>query len=102
LYEVGQIPEDSNHAGPDRQSLRQYAVIAIDEAGTPVHGAGAGRAALWPRLTSCRATTAPSNPPLVSCNLFASGRDEKLYCTGDWVTSMRTENFFVDRDAKIT
>ena len=87
-YEVGQIPENQTTPVPIGKACANMAVIAIDEAGKPVlepkqegllYARGSNVMQGYYGRPSESAACFISNP-------LASGRDEKLYCTGDWVT----------------
>src|SRR5438552_13887613 len=73
------------------------AVIAIDEAGKRVAAPGEARL-LDPRCSNVMqgyyGRPAESAASFIS-NPFAPGRDEKLYCTGDWVTLDEEGNFLL-------
>jgi amino acid adenylation domain-containing protein len=96
-YEVGQIPENQTTPIPIGKACANMAVIAIDEAGRRVLAPGeegllyAGGSNVMQGYYGRPSESAAcfiSNP-------FASGRDEKLYCTGDWVTIDEKGNFLL-------
>jgi acyl-coenzyme A synthetase/AMP-(fatty) acid ligase len=96
-YEVGQIPENQTTPVPIGKACANMAVIAIDEAGTPVlepgqegllYGRGSNVMQGYYGRLSESAACFISNP-------FVSGRDEKLYCTGDWVTIDQNGDFLL-------
>ena len=96
-YEVGQIPENQTTPVPIGKACANMAVIAIDEAGTPVlepgqegllYGRGSNVMQGYYGRPSESAACFISNP-------FVSGRDEKLYCTGDWVTIDENGDFLL-------
>jgi amino acid adenylation domain-containing protein len=87
-YEVGQIPEDQTTPVPIGKACANMAVIAIDEAGMPVLEPGK-EGLLYGRGSNVMQGYYGRPSESAACfiaNPFASGRDEKLYCTGDWVT----------------
>ena len=96
-YEVGQIPENQTTPIPIGKACANMEVIAIDEA---------GRSVVAPReegLLYARGSNVMEGyygRPLESAacfisNPFAPGRDEKLYCTGDWVTIDENGDFLL-------
>jgi amino acid adenylation domain-containing protein len=87
-YEVGQIPENQTIPVPIGKACANMAVIAIDEAGRPVFTAGQ-EGLLYARGSNVMQGYYGRLSESAACfisNPLASGRDEKLYCTGDWVT----------------
>jgi amino acid adenylation domain-containing protein len=87
-YEVGQIPENQTTPVPIGKACANMAAIAIDEAGTPVLKPGQ-EGLLYGRGSNVMQGYYGRPSESAACfiaNPFASGRDEKLYCTGDWVT----------------
>src|SRR5438552_9582599 len=87
-YEVGQIPESQTTPIPIGKACANMAVIAIDEAGRPVLAPGK-QGLLYVRGSNVMQGYYGRPSESAACfisNPFASGRDEKLYCTGDWVT----------------
>ncbi len=87
-YEVGQIPENQTTPIPIGKACANMTVVAIDEAGRRVvapgeegllYACGSNVMQGYYGRPSESAACFISNP-------FAPGRDEKLYCTGDWVT----------------
>ncbi|HEY4273458.1 MAG TPA: amino acid adenylation domain-containing protein [Candidatus Udaeobacter sp.] len=86
-YEVGQIPENQTTPVPIGKACANMAVIAIDEAGRPVLAPGQ-EGLLYVRGSNVMQGYYGRMSESAACfisNSFASGRDEKLYCTGDWV-----------------
>jgi len=99
-YEVGSIPENQTTPIPIGKACANMAVIAIDEAGRRVARPGE-EGLLYARgsnvMQGYYGRPAESAASFIS-NPFAPGRDEKLYCTGDWVTLDEKGNFlFVGR-----
>ncbi len=87
-YEVGQIPENQTTPIPIGKACANMAVIAIDEAGRRVLAPGE-QGLLYARGSNVMQGYYGRPSESAACfisNPFASGRDEKLYCTGDWVT----------------
>jgi amino acid adenylation domain-containing protein len=87
-YEVGQIPEDQTTPIPIGRVCANMEVIAIDEAGSRVLVPGK-EGLLYVRGSNVMQGYYGRSSESAACfigNPFASGRDEKLYCTGDWVT----------------
>ncbi len=87
-YEVGQIPENQTTPVPIGKACANMAVIAIDEAGRPVLAPGQ-EGLLYARGSNVMQGYYGRPSESAACfisNPFAPGRDEKLYCTGDWVT----------------
>jgi len=87
-YEVGQIPENQTTPVPIGKACANMAVMAIDEAGRPVLAPGK-EGLLYVRGSNVMQGYYGRPSESAACfiiNPFASGRDEKLYCTGDWVT----------------
>src|SRR5215813_6698492 len=87
-YEVGQIPENQTTPVPIGKACANMAVIAIDEAGRPVLAPGK-EGLLYVRGSNVMQGYYGRPSESAACfiaNPFATGRDEKLYCTGDWVT----------------
>jgi len=87
-YEVGQIPENQTTPVPIGKACANMAVIAIDEAGRPVFTPGR-EGLLYARGSNVMQGYYGRLSESAACfisNPLASGRDEKLYCTGDWVT----------------
>jgi amino acid adenylation domain-containing protein len=87
-YEVGEIPENQTTPVPIGKACANMEVIAIDETGRRVLAPGE-EGLLYARgsnvMQGYYARPAESTGSFIS-NPFASGRDERLYCTGDWVT----------------
>jgi len=87
-YEVGEIPEDRTTPVPIGKECANMEVIAIDEAGKRIVTPGE-EGLLYARgsnvMQGYYARPSESAACFIS-NPFASGRDERLYCTGDWVT----------------
>src|SRR5437660_2159572 len=94
-YEVGQIPENQTTPIPIGKACANMAVIAIDEAGRRVATPGE-EGLLFARgsnvMQGYYGRPAESAASFIS-NPFAPGRDEKLYCTGDWVTLDEEGNY---------
>jgi len=87
-YEVGQIPESQTTPIPIGKACANMAVIAIDDAGRRVLAPGE-EGLLYARGSNVMQGYYGRQSESAACfisNPFASGRDEKLYCTGDWVT----------------
>ena len=87
-YEVGQVPENQTAPVPIGKACANMAVIAIDEAGSPVLAPG-HEGLLYARGSNVMQGYYGRPSESAACfitNPFASGRNEKLYCTGDWVT----------------
>jgi amino acid adenylation domain-containing protein len=87
-YEVGQIPENQTTPIPIGKACANMAVVAIDEAGRRVITPGE-EGLLYARGSNVMQGYYGRPSESAACfisNAFASGRDEKLYCTGDWVT----------------
>jgi amino acid adenylation domain-containing protein len=87
-YEVGQIPEDQTTPIPIGKACANMTVIAIDEAGRRVVAPGE-EGLLYARGSNVMQGYYGRPSESAACfisNPFAPGRDEKLYCTGDWVT----------------
>jgi amino acid adenylation domain-containing protein len=96
-YEVGQIPENQTTPVPIGKACANMAVIAIDEAGEPVLGPGK-EGLLYARGSNVMQGYYGRPSESAACfisNPFASGRDEKLYCTGDWVTIDENGDFLL-------
>ncbi len=87
-YEVEPIAEDDNRPIPIGKACANTEVFAIDEQGQKVTRPG------QEGLLYARGSTVmqgyygrPQDTERVFMrNPFATGRDEKIYCTGDWVT----------------
>lgn len=96
-YEVGPIPENQTTPIPIGKACANMAVIAIDEAGRRVAAPGE-EGLLYARgsnvMQGYYGRPAESAASFIS-NPFAPGRDEKLYCTGDWVTLDEEGNFLL-------
>ncbi len=87
-YEVGQIPENQTTPVPIGKACTNMEVIAINEAGKRVLAPGQ-EGLLYARGSNVMQGYYGRPSESAACfisNPFASGRDEKLYCTGDWVT----------------
>ena len=87
-YEVGQIPENQTTPIPIGKACANMTVIAIDEAGRRVIAPGE-EGLLYARGSNVMQGYYGRPSESAACftsNPFAPGRDEKLYCTGDWVT----------------
>ena len=87
-YEVGQIPENKTTPIPIGKACANMAVTAIDEAGRRVVAPGQ-EGLLYVRGSNVMQGYYGRSSESAACfigNPFAPGRDEKLYCTGDWVT----------------
>ncbi len=96
-YEVGQIPENQSTPVPIGKACANMAVIAIDEAGTPVLEPGR-EGLLYGRGSNVMQGYYGRPSESAACfiaNPFVSGRDEKLYCTGDWVTIDENGDFLL-------
>jgi amino acid adenylation domain-containing protein len=96
-YEVGQIPENQTTPVPIGKACANMAVIAIDEAGRPVLAPGQ-EGLLYVRGSNVMQGYYGRPSESAACfigNPFASGRDEKLYCTGDWVTIDEKRDFLL-------
>ncbi len=96
-YEVGQIPENQTTPVPIGKACANMAVIAIDEAGRPVLAPGK-EGLLYARGSNVMQGYYGRPSESAACfisNPFASGRDEKLYCTGDWVTIDENGDFLL-------
>ncbi|HEY3660060.1 MAG TPA: amino acid adenylation domain-containing protein, partial [Candidatus Udaeobacter sp.] len=96
-YEVGQIPENQTTPVPIGKACANMAVIAIDEAGRPVLAPGQ-EGLLYARGSNVMQGYYGRPSESAACfisNPFASGRDEKLYCTGDWVIIDEKGNFLL-------
>jgi amino acid adenylation domain-containing protein len=96
-YEVGQIPDDQTTPVPIGKACANMEVIAIDEAGRRVVEPGQ-KGLLYARgsnvMQGYYGLPSESSGCFIS-NPFASGREEKLYCTGDWVTLDENGNFLL-------
>jgi L-proline---[L-prolyl-carrier protein] ligase len=87
-YEVGQIPENQTTPVPIGKACANMAVVAIDEAGRPVLAPGQ-EGLLYARGSNVMQGYYGRPSESAACfisNPLAPGRDEKMYCTGDWVT----------------
>jgi len=96
-YEVGQIPENQATPVPIGKACANMAVMAIDEAGRPVLAPGE-EGLLYVRGSNVMQGYYGRPSESAACfitNPFASGRDEKLYCTGDWVTLDENGDFLL-------
>ena len=96
-YEVGQIPENQTTPIPIGKACANMAVIAIDEAGRRVLAPGE-EGLLYARGSNVMQGYYGRPSESAACfisNPFAPGRDEKLYCTGDWVTLDENGNFLL-------
>ncbi len=96
-YEVGQIPENQTTPMPIGKACANMAVIAINEAGRRVLAPGE-EGLLYARGSNVMQGYYGRPSESAACfisNPFASGRDEKLYCTGDWVTIDEKGNFLL-------
>jgi amino acid adenylation domain-containing protein len=96
-YEVGQIRENQTTPIPIGKACANMAVIAIDEAGRRVLAPGE-EGLLYARGSNVMQGYYGRPSESAACfisNPFASGRDEKLYCTGDWVTIDEKGNFLL-------
>ena len=96
-YEVGQIAENQTTPIPIGKACANMAVIAIDEAGRPVLAPGK-EGLLYVRGSNVMQGYYGRPSESAACfitNPFTSGRDEKLYCTGDWVTIDENGNFLL-------
>ena len=86
-YEVGQIPENQTTPVPIGRACANMEVIPIDQAGRRVLAPGQ-EGLLYARGSNVMQGYYGRMSESAACfisNPFASGRDEKLYCTGDWV-----------------
>jgi L-proline---[L-prolyl-carrier protein] ligase len=96
-YEVGQIPESQTKPVPIGKACANMTVIAIDETGRRVVTPGE-EGLLYARgsnvMQGYYGRPSESAASFVS-NPFATGRDEKLYCTGDWVTLNENGDFLL-------
>jgi amino acid adenylation domain-containing protein len=96
-YEVGQIPEAQTTPVPIGKACVNMAVIAIDDAGKPVLAPGK-EGLLYARGSNVMQGYYGRPSVSAACfisNPFASGREEKLYCTGDWVTIDENGDFLL-------
>ena len=96
-YEVGQVPENQTTPIPIGKACANMAVIAIDEAGRRVLAPGE-EGLLYARGSNVMQGYYGRPSESAACfisNPFAPGRDEKLYCTGDWVTLDENGNFLL-------
>jgi len=96
-YEVGQIPKNQTTPIPIGRACINMEVIAIDEAGRPVLAPGQ-EGLLYARGSNVMQGYYGRPSESAACfigNPFASGRDEKLYCTGDWVTIDENGDFLL-------
>ena len=96
-YEVGQIPENQTTPVPIGKACANMAVIAIDEAGKRVLAPGQ-EGLLYARGSNVMQGYYGRPSESAACfisNPFVSGRDEKLYCTGDWVTIDENGDFLL-------
>ena len=87
-YEVGQIPENQTTPVPIGKACANMGVIAIDKAGRRVVAPNE-EGMLYARGSNVMQGYYGRPSESAACfisNPFASGRDERLYCTGDWVT----------------
>jgi L-proline---[L-prolyl-carrier protein] ligase len=87
-YEVGQIPEDQTAPVPIGKACANMSVIAIDETGRRIVVPGK-QGLLYVRGSNVMQGYYGRPTESAACfisNPFAPGREEKLYCTGDWVT----------------
>jgi L-proline---[L-prolyl-carrier protein] ligase len=96
-YEVGEIPEDQTTPVPIGKACSNMEVIAIDEIGRRVLAPGQ-EGLLYARGSNVMQGYYGRPSESAACfisNPFASGRHEKLYCTGDWVTIDEKDNFLL-------
>ena len=87
-YEVGQIPENQTTPVPIGKACANMGVIAIDEDGRRIV-APREEGLLYARGSNVMQGYYGRPSESAACfisNPFASGRDQRLYCTGDWVT----------------
>ncbi len=96
-HDVCRIPEDQTTPVPIGRACANMAVIAIDEAGRRVVAPGQ-EGLLYARGSNVMQGYFGRPSESAACfisNPFAPGRDEKLYCTGDWVTVDEQGNFLL-------
>jgi amino acid adenylation domain-containing protein len=96
-FEVGLIPENQTTPVPIGKACANMAVIAIDEVGRSVVAPGE-EGLLYARGSNVMQGYYGRPSESAACfisNPFAPGRDEKLYCTGDWVTLDENGNFLL-------
>ncbi|MEO5717166.1 MAG: amino acid adenylation domain-containing protein [Chthoniobacterales bacterium] len=99
-YEVAPLAADATATIPIGKACTNTELIAIDEAGERVTGPGK-EGLLYARGSTVMQgyygrpeNTAAAFMP----HSFSEGREEKLYCTGDWVTLDENDNYlFVGR-----
>ncbi|HXX41044.1 MAG TPA: amino acid adenylation domain-containing protein [Chthoniobacterales bacterium] len=96
-YEVGQIPENQTTPVPIGKPCANMTVIAMDEVGRQVVAPGE-EGMLYARGSNVMQGYYGRPSESAACfisNPFAPGRDEKLYCTGDWVTLDENGDFLL-------
>jgi amino acid adenylation domain-containing protein len=96
-YEVGEIPENQTTPIPIGKACANMMVIAIDEVGRHVVAPG-HEGLLYARGSNVMQGYYGRPSESAACfisNPFASGRDEKLYCTGDWVALDENGDFLL-------
>jgi L-proline---[L-prolyl-carrier protein] ligase len=96
-YEVNQIPEDQTMPIPIGKACANMDVMAIDEAGGRVVAPGQ-KGLLYVRGSNVMQGYYGRPSESAACfisNPFAPGREENLYCTGDWVTLDENGNFLL-------
>jgi L-proline---[L-prolyl-carrier protein] ligase len=96
-YEVGQISDNQTTPVPIGKACANMEVIAIDEGGRRVVAPGE-EGLLYARGSNVMQGYYGRPSESAACfisNPFAPGRDEKLYCTGDWVTLDENGNFLL-------
>src|SRR5262245_22666531 len=96
-YEVGQIPENQTTPVPIGKACTNMEVIPIDQAGKRVLAPGQ-EGLLYARGSNVMQGYYGRPSESAACfigNPFAPGRDEKLYCTGDWVTINEKGDFLL-------
>lgn len=96
-YEVGAISEDQTAPVPIGKACANMTVIAIDEAGKRVVAPGE-EGMLYARGSNVMQGYYGRPSESAACFIsspFAPGRDEKLYCTGDWVTLDNNQDFLL-------
>jgi amino acid adenylation domain-containing protein len=96
-YEVGQISEDRTTPVPIGKACANMTVVAIDEAGNRVV-APSQKGLLYARGSNVMQGYYGRPAESAACFIsdpFVQGREEKLYCTGDWVTVDEDGNFLL-------
>lgn len=99
-YEVQALPAQATAPIPIGKACANTELIAIDEAGERVNGPGK-EGLLYARGSTVMQGYFGRPELSQSCfipNPFAVGREERLYCTGDWVTlNDRGDYLFIGR-----